>query len=264
MKKQNIFSLFLLSCLILGSCFPSKETSSDEIDSSEKSSAEIDSSETSINSEQTYIDSLEWKYNSKFHYKEYNGKKYNEAKHNFPDGMIYAEFQHAMCRDCRYQLLYRYEWYDHIDVRSYQTFNELSSTLETSFSEGKTISYICMLNPKNLVEDESNIFELHYDSRHNEPYNFEGAVETLYVYDPSVGKSSDSNYSFKVNALFVTERTRPSLSEISYKILENENTYEIQCFFGLSIIGTMEVVPNCNATSDYYLNYVKDNMVVIP
>ncbi len=243
-----------MSCLIFGSCSPSKETLSND----------IDSSETSVNSEQSYINSLEWKYNSNSHYKEYNGKRYHETEHVFFDGMTYQEFQYAKCVDCKYQTIYIYENYDYIDVKSYQTFNELSSSLETDHSNGKTISYVCMLNPKNLVEKESNVFELHYNSQFNEPHNFEGALETLYVYDSSVGKSSDSSYSFKISAVFVSERQRPSLSEISHKILENENTYEVQCFFENTIIGTVEIVPNCSATSDYYLNYVKDNIAIIP
>ncbi len=271
MNKQKLLALLPFMSLTFSSCTPpsvsSETVSSSEENAVSSSEGERASSETSVDSEQAFIDSLEWKYNSSVHYKEYNGKRYCEKQHDYLDGTVYQEFQWSKCFTCHYRHLGTHPFTEIIGIKEFDTFAGLESFFEDDYAKNEENYSFRVLKPANLVGSEENSFDFHYDNRWSNDgvYSEPGVLETFYVYDDEIGKvSSDLDYSFKVTTICVSNLRGDVTSDPTYEILINDDWYEVLCFYEKGLVGDIKVYPNCNASSDYYLNYVKDNMVVMP
>ncbi len=265
MKKAKLLFLFPFLSIGLFSCDnkPNSSSLSDEDESSEISlfNSSESSESTSIDSKQSLIDSLEWKYNGKYHYKEYNGEILLKEEHEHPDTGTYAYYQRGGCRICGYTSINTGPAYENGKDKNFTSFDELSSFFAGDYLKEEGNKPFDILSPKNIVEDKDATFNFHYENCVDGVYTNGSVNESFYVFDKE--KSADeTKYSFKVDAFFVVsplygERT----STITYKVIENDGSFEIQTYYGKTIYGKAVITPNCNATSDYYLNYVKSNMV---
>ncbi len=266
MNKHKPLTFLPLISLAFVSCTSSNvsseiEASSDYASSSEEES--VVSSETSVDSEQAFIDSLEWKYDSAYHYKENNGQILQKKPHSHPETGTYTYYVRVGCEVCDYTSIDTGPAFKERKDKSFTSFDELSSFLDGDYAKNDNNKPFDILNVKNIVESESPSFVFHYGHYIDDIYTNSSINETFYVYDSGLSNStSDLKYSFKVDAFFVgSDFYKTKTNEITYKVLKNEETYEIQTWYGNQIYGKVIITPNRNAASDYYLNYVKTNII---